>query len=58
MIIDIATCAVLIVAIVGVYAWLVPADKSYEDAESKVAAARAAIAASRKRQDIMRSGKL
>lgn len=58
MITEIVTCAVLIAAIVGVYAWLAPTDKSFEDAEVKIAAVRAAIAVSRKRQDIMRNGKL
>lgn len=58
MITEIVTCAVLIAAIVGVYAWLLPADKSYEEAKAKIEAARAAIAASKKRQDIMGSGKL
>lgn len=58
MITELVTCAVLVVAIVAVYAWLVPADKSFEDAEAKIAAVRAAIAASRKRQDIMRNGRL
>jgi hypothetical protein len=56
MIIEITTCAVLISAIATAYAWLVPADKSYEDAEAKIAAAKKMMAESRKRQAMMRRG--